>query len=63
MVPPQVVGESEADGVDRRGIERRLAGNAANAVGAKEFLHLWVSTQKSTSAAKAALQTSRLRHG
>jgi hypothetical protein len=40
MVPPQMVGEGEADGVDRRGIERRLAGNATNAVGSEEFLHI-----------------------
>jgi hypothetical protein len=39
MVPPQMVGEGEADGVDCRGIERRLAGNATNAVGSEQLLH------------------------
>ena len=32
--------KSEADGVDGGGIERGLAGDATNAVGAEEFLHI-----------------------
>ena len=31
--------QREADGVDGGGVERELAGDAANAVGAKELLH------------------------
>src|SRR5580704_3186287 len=36
----EVVGEGEADGVDGGGIEWRLAGDAANAVGAEKLLHI-----------------------
>ena len=35
----EVVGESEADGVDGGGVERGLAGDATNAVGSEELLH------------------------
>jgi len=35
----QVMRQREADSVDGDGVERELAGNAANAVGAKELLH------------------------
>jgi hypothetical protein len=31
--------QREADGVDGDGVERELAGDTANAVGAKELLH------------------------
>jgi hypothetical protein len=31
--------ESEADGVDGGGVERGLAGDGSDAVGAEEFLH------------------------
>ena len=39
---PQVVGDGGADGVDGGGIEGGVAGDAANAVGAEESLHLWI---------------------
>jgi hypothetical protein len=39
----QVMGECEADGVDGGGVERGLAGDATNAVGAEKLLHRIIS--------------------
>jgi len=40
FVAPEVMGDSEADGVDGGGIERGLTGDRADAVGSEELLHV-----------------------